>query len=90
MSDIRVGIIGVGIMGTGHARYLTEHVEGAIVSALFDLDAAKMGALANELSTKSGVSINQHSSVEALVSDANVDAVIICSPDPLHPEHLTL
>ena len=47
MSDIRVGIIGVGIMGTGHARYLTEHVEGAIVSALFDLDAAKMGALAN-------------------------------------------
>lgn len=90
MSDIRVGVIGVGIMGAGHARFLTEHIEGAVVTALFDLDAPKMESLAIELSAKSGQTINQHSSVESLVKDSNVDAVIICSPDPLHPEHLTL
>jgi myo-inositol 2-dehydrogenase/D-chiro-inositol 1-dehydrogenase len=49
-----------------------------------------MDALAKELSAKSGAAINQHASVESLVSDSNVDAVIICSPDGLHPEHLTL
>ena len=90
MSDLRVGIIGVGIMGAGHARYLTEHVDGAVVTALFDLDGPRMDSLAKELTAKSGTAISQHSSVEALVSDANVDAVIICSPDGLHPEHLTL
>ena len=90
MSDIRVGIIGVGIMGAGHARYLTDSVDGAAVTAFFDLDNARMDALATELSAKSGVSINKHSSVADLVSDPTVDAVIICSPDGLHPEHLEL
>jgi myo-inositol 2-dehydrogenase/D-chiro-inositol 1-dehydrogenase len=38
VSDLRVGIIGVGIMGAGHARYLTDNVDGAVVAAFFDLD----------------------------------------------------
>ncbi len=90
MSDIRVGIIGVGIMGAGHARYITDSVDGAVVTAFFDLDAARMDALAKELSAKSGAKISMHSSVDALVNDPTVDAVIICSPDGLHPEHLEL
>lgn len=90
MSDIRVGIIGVGIMGAGHARYLTDSVDGAVVTAIFDLDAARMDSLATELSAKSGATINKHSSVSELINDVTVDAVIICSPDGLHPEHLEL
>jgi ribonucleoside-diphosphate reductase alpha chain len=54
VSDIRVGVIGVGIMGAGHARYITDSVDGAVVTAFFDLDAARMDALAAELSAKSG------------------------------------
>ena len=90
MSDLRVGIIGVGIMGAGHARYITDSVDGAVVTALFDLDVPRMDDLARELSAKSGAVINQHSSVEELINDTAVDAVIICSPDGLHPEHLEL
>jgi len=90
VSDIRVGVIGVGIMGAGHARYITDSVDGAVVTAFFDLDAARMDALANELSAKSGATINKHSSVADLINDSTVDAVIICSPDGLHPEHLEL
>jgi myo-inositol 2-dehydrogenase / D-chiro-inositol 1-dehydrogenase len=90
VSDIRVGVIGVGIMGAGHARYITDSVDGAVVTAFFDLDAARMDALANELSAKSGATINKHSSVADLINDPTVDAVIICSPDGLHPEHLEL
>jgi myo-inositol 2-dehydrogenase/D-chiro-inositol 1-dehydrogenase len=90
VSDIRVGVIGVGIMGAGHARYITDSVDGAVVTAFFDLDAARMDALAKELSAKSGATINKHSSVADLINDPTVDAVIICSPDGLHPEHLEL
>ena len=90
MSDIRIGVIGVGIMGAGHARYITDSVDGSVVTAFYDLDSARMDSLAKELSAKSGVLINMHSSVDALVDDPNVDAVIICSPDALHPEHLAL
>ena len=63
MSDLRVGIIGVGIMGAGHARYITDSVDGAVVTAFFDLDVARMDALAAELSAKSGANINKHSSI---------------------------
>ena len=90
MSDIRIGVIGVGIMGAGHARYITDSVDGSVVTAFYDLDSARMDSLAKELSAKSGVLINMHSSVDALVDDPNVDAVIICSPDALNPEHLAL
>jgi myo-inositol 2-dehydrogenase / D-chiro-inositol 1-dehydrogenase len=90
VTDLKIGVIGVGIMGTGHARYITDSVDGAVVSALFDLDAPRMADLAKELSAKSGAEISQHSSVEALIGDADVDAVIICSPDGLHPKHLEL
>ena len=58
MSDVRVGVIGVGVMGAGHARYLTEHVDGAVVTALFDLDGPRMDSLAKELGAKSGQAIN--------------------------------
>lgn len=90
MSDIRVGVIGVGIMGSGHSRYLTNSVEGAVITALFDLDKERMNLLAKELTKISGVAITEHTSVELFVSDANIDAIIICSPDELHPQHLEL
>lgn len=61
MSDIRIGVIGVGIMGAGHARYITDSVDGSVVTAFYDLDSARMDSLAKELSAKSGVLINMHS-----------------------------
>ena len=48
---VRVGIIGVGVMGAGHARFIKEHVPGAQVVALFDIDAQKIADLAAELGT---------------------------------------
>jgi myo-inositol 2-dehydrogenase/D-chiro-inositol 1-dehydrogenase len=83
---VRVGIIGTGVMGAGHARFIKEEVPGAKVSALFDIDTAKMSALATELGT---VEL-QTSDVAELMNSEKVDAIIIASPDPLHVEHLRL
>jgi len=90
MAKIRIGVVGVGIMGSGHARYITDHVSDAVITALFDVDESGMHELAKELTAKSGATITQHPSMECLTQDSNIDAVIICSPDSLHPEHLTL
>ena len=81
---VKVGIIGTGVMGAGHARFIKEHVPGAEVVALFDVDAQKMASLASELGT---VKV-QTSDVAELTNHPEVDAIIIASPDPLHVAHL--
>lgn len=83
---LRIGIIGTGVMGAGHARFIKEHVPEAKVVALFDIDAKKIEALAAELGT---VTI-QTTDAETLMNHPEVDAVIIASPDPLHVAHLKL
>ena len=83
---LKVGIIGVGVMGAGHARFIKEHVPKARVVALFDIDTQKIAALADELGT---ITI-QTTDAETLMNHPDVDAVIIASPDPLHVAHLKL
>ena len=39
---INVGIIGTGVMGAGHARFIKEHVPDATVVGLSDIDLNKI------------------------------------------------
>jgi len=83
---IKVGIIGTGVMGAGHARFIKEHISNAVITALSDIDDVRMQSLATEIDT---VQFQTNSAKELMNSDL-VDAVIIASPDPLHVEHLEL
>ncbi|HEY9275947.1 MAG TPA: Gfo/Idh/MocA family oxidoreductase, partial [Candidatus Nanopelagicaceae bacterium] len=83
---LRVGVIGTGVMGSGHARYITEHVSDAEVIALSDIDLNRANQLATQIKTPQLVTGNVN---EIFTSDL-VDAVIIASPDNLHVEHLRL
>ena len=44
--SIRVGVIGVGVMGADHARTLTRVISGATLSAVTDFDVDRAQALA--------------------------------------------
>jgi myo-inositol 2-dehydrogenase/D-chiro-inositol 1-dehydrogenase len=81
---IRVGVIGTGIMGAGHSKFLTNHVDGAVVTALSDIDLDRAKKLADEIKTVKLITNN----VDELINSPEVDAIIIVSPDPLHFEHL--
>lgn len=83
---INVGIIGAGIMGAGHARFISKHVPEARVVALSDLDLNKTSDLASEI----GSVLFSTANPEELMNDSRVDAVIIASPDSLHVPHLKL
>ena len=48
---INVGIIGTGVMGAGHARFIKEHVPNATVVGLSDVDLNKVTELSKELGT---------------------------------------
>ena len=83
---LKVGIIGVGVMGGGHARFIKEHIPDAQVVALSDVATEKMAALATELGT---VKLTTSDPAE-LMNHSEVEAIIIASPDPLHKAHLQL
>ncbi|WP_152394983.1 Gfo/Idh/MocA family protein [Paenibacillus guangzhouensis] len=81
MSDVRIGIIGIGNMGAGHANHLKSGtIKGAVLSAISDGDAGKR-AWATE--TYAGVPV--YEDVEAMLTSGKVDAVIVATPHYDHP-----
>jgi myo-inositol 2-dehydrogenase/D-chiro-inositol 1-dehydrogenase len=81
---VRVGILGVGVMGSDHARILATEVPGATVQAIYDADPKRAKAVAEEIGAGTVVT-----DPLALIQDATVDAVLVASPDQTHKE-LTL
>ncbi len=78
-SQVSIGIIGTGGMGTRHAVNLYEHVAGAHVAAVYDVDARPRAAVAADAGSPA-----VFDDPLALVRDPSVDAVIIASPDATH------
>lgn len=83
---LRIGIIGAGVMGAGHARFISENIKNAEVIGLSDVDSLRISELASELGSVQILT----SDPSELVTSELVDAIIIASPDSLHVEHLRL
>jgi myo-inositol 2-dehydrogenase / D-chiro-inositol 1-dehydrogenase len=83
MPDLRIGIVGVGMMGTDHAERVGRRISGARLVAVSDPDTARATALAGSMD---GVRVIDDPL--ALIGDDEVDAVIIASPGSAHAEQL--
>ncbi len=79
--SVRVGIVGVGVMGSDHARILASQVPGAKVQAVYDADPTRAKAIADE--TGAGAVTADPA---ALIQDSTVDAVLVASPDHTHKQ----
>jgi myo-inositol 2-dehydrogenase/D-chiro-inositol 1-dehydrogenase len=86
--DIGIGIIGVGIMGRGHALYLSDYVKGGKVIAIYDTNLATAQKVAKEVFKKTKVLPRVYKDLSMILDDQLVKAVIIASPDHLHANHL--
>ena len=73
MNSIGVGMIGSGFMGLTYSQCLKAHVEGA------HLVATTGGTRAEKLAADFEVPVEQ--SVESLLARADIDAVILATPD---------
>lgn len=83
MTDLRIGIIGVGMMGADHAERVASRISGARLVAVSDPDTDRANRLAAALD---GVRVSEDAL--ALIGDREVDAVIIASPGFAHAEQL--
>ncbi|KQO15331.1 Gfo/Idh/MocA family protein [Paenibacillus sp. Leaf72] len=83
MDKVRIGILGLGNMGTGHARYLIEgRVEGAVLAAVSDVRSERLELAAQEWGTE----LKLYSTAEELFYSGEVDGVLICTPHYDHPQ----
>lgn len=79
MTDLRIGIVGAGLMGADHALRIQQKVAGAFVSAVIDPDADRaMAASATAPGSATFTSID-----EAIAAGA-MDAVLIATPGQFH------
>ncbi|WP_457255177.1 Gfo/Idh/MocA family protein [Pedococcus sp. P5_B7] len=81
--DLRVGVIGVGMMGADHAERVVNRIAGARLVAVSDPDTAKADQLAAQFDGVSSIG-----DPLALIADEGVDAVIIASPGFVHEEQV--
>ena len=76
---VRIAVIGAGLMGADHARIVAENLPGAQLQVVCDMDAGRAKRVADDLSAQ-----DVASDPEAVIARADVDAVIIASPDFTH------
>ncbi|MGP4056099.1 Gfo/Idh/MocA family oxidoreductase [Mycobacterium sp. 4D054] len=78
---VRVGVIGVGVMGADHARKLNGCVAGAAVTAVADVNADAAARIAAQMR---GATVRENGF--ALIDSDDVDAVVIASHDSTHAD----
>jgi predicted dehydrogenase len=82
MDTVRIGIIGIGGMGSHHARYLNAgEVPNAQLAAVCDIDPARLKWAETNLNS----AVRHFASAEELFAAQCVDAVMIATPHYGHP-----
>lgn len=79
MSILKIGVIGTGVMGRGHAEFIRDHIPSAQVVAISDVDQSRMDSLVQDL----GGDVSTFTSPEEMIKSVGLDALIIASPDGL-------
>ncbi len=76
---VRIGVIGAGLMGADHARIVARELPGAELRIVCDADEARARKVAEELGAD-----DVSADAAAVIARADVDALIVASPDPTH------
>ncbi|SEO25363.1 myo-inositol 2-dehydrogenase / D-chiro-inositol 1-dehydrogenase [Paracoccus alcaliphilus] len=76
---VRIAVIGAGIMGADHARIVAEDLPGATLQVICDPSVERAGRVADACGA-----LHTATDARAVVDRADVDAVIIASPDSTH------
>lgn len=79
MSELRIAVIGAGMMGADHVVRIQQRIVGAVVSAIVEPDEARAkAALADAPEAK------WYPNVEAAIAADAMDAVLIATPGQFH------
>ena len=82
MSTVRIGIIGLGGMGTGHANYLfNKQIPGAELAAVCEGDGARLQWAREAYGDK----VQRFQDADSFFNAKAVDAILIATPHYQHP-----
>ncbi len=81
MRKLGIGVLGVGEMGLRHAENLRRHVARARLVAIADVSPERARQVAGELEVD-----NFYSSLEAMLENKDIEAVLIATPDKFHAQ----
>lgn len=76
---IRIAVIGAGLMGADHAKIVAEEMQGATLQLVCDMDESRARKVADLYGAA-----DVGNDPEAAISRADIDAVIVASPDFTH------
>ncbi|HEX8854553.1 MAG TPA: Gfo/Idh/MocA family oxidoreductase [Thermoleophilaceae bacterium] len=79
--DIRIGLAGVGYWGSKLARNIYD-ARGCTLAAISDAEAPRMEAAVERYAGSRGID-----SLEQMISDPELDAVVLATPASMHAEH---
>lgn len=83
MSDLRIAVLGVGVMGADHVARITSRISGARVAVVNDYVTEKAEQIASEVEGCRAVA----DPLDA-VADPDVDAVVLATPGSTHEKQL--
>lgn len=78
-TDLRIGVVGAGLMGADHIARITHRISGAVVSAIVEPDAGRAATAAEKAPGAATFSRVE----DAIAADA-LDAVLIATPGQFH------
>ena len=82
MSDLRVAVLGLGLMGSFHVEVLTSRIRGVRITVVNDFIQAK----AEEVAARIGARVV--ADPIAAINDPEVDAVLLATPGNTHAEQV--
>jgi predicted dehydrogenase len=85
MRKLGIGLVGVGEMGRRHAENLRRNVPEARLIAIADVSAERAHQVATELEIE-----RSYSSLEAMLENRQIEAVLIATPDKFHAQAVGL
>jgi myo-inositol 2-dehydrogenase/D-chiro-inositol 1-dehydrogenase len=83
MSDLRIAVLGVGVMGADHVARITARISGARVSVVNDYVTEKAEQIASEIDGCRAIT----DPLDA-IADPDVDAVVLATPGSTHEKQL--
>lgn len=85
---LRVGVVGVGLMGADHVQRLTTRIAGVELVAIADPDTVRSEAIVADLGTHGYPGVRLLADPLELIADDGVDAVLLASPGSVHTDQL--
>jgi myo-inositol 2-dehydrogenase/D-chiro-inositol 1-dehydrogenase len=78
-TDLRIGVVGAGLMGADHIARITDRISGAVVAAVVEPDAGRAQAAA-----AAAPGAATFTRIEDAIEAGAVDAVLIATPGKFH------